>query len=385
MENFEFIVVGAGVMGGSTAYHLAKEGRRVLLLEQFEIGHERGSSHGESRIFRFAYPQPEYSRFAMQSKPLWRALEVDAGEQLLLETGGLDLADDPSGFANVREVENTLQGLHAHYETFTRAQLAAHYPQWHVGPDGIGVYSPDAGILLATKCVVVAAQTAHKFGAVVRDHERVTQLVTDGSRARVTTNKAVYEADKVILTAGPWMNDLIGDIGWRLPLRTEKEQVVYFHSAAGSALAQFRPGAFPIFLHYRTEHVYGFPDLGNGVKVGFHHAGHYINHPNEQDGVPDAGDLLRMSRYIQNFLPALDATPRNPLSCLYANTPDHDFIIDTVPNVPNVLVGSPCSGHGFKFAIGVGRALADLAVHGATAMSINHVRKLQSGQYAQAL
>ncbi len=374
MENFDYIVVGAGVMGSATAYHLARDQRSVLLLEQFELGHTRGSSHGESRIFRFAYPDKNYSRFAIQSKPLWEQLEADSGESLLLNTGGVDVADDPSGFANVHEVAATLENMGADYVMMDRARFAARFPQFHLGPDGIAVYSPDAGILFATKCVVTAANTARKFGATVRDHEAVTAIHTSANAGvDVVTNNGRYRANKIIVTAGTWMNSLIKDIDLQLPLTVEKEQVVYFNTQSDESLL---PGRWPIWLHYRTEHVYGFPDLGNGLKAGFHHAGNYIDNPDLNDGIAHAGDLQRLSDYVRQYLPSVDPIPRNPLVCLYANTPDHDFIIDVVPNRPNVIVGSPCSGHGFKFAIGVGKALADLAQHGETEMSIAHVRKL---------
>lgn len=374
MENFDYIVIGAGAMGSAAAYHLAREKRSVLLLEQFELGHTHGSSHGESRIFRFAYPDKNYSRFAIQSKPLWNQLEADSGESLLLTTGGLDVADDPTGFADVREVAATLQSLNASYEMMDRARFAARFPQFELGPDGIGLYSPDAGILFATKCVLTAIHTARKLGAAVNEHERVTALHADaGNGVDVITDKAQYHAGKVIITAGTWVNRLIKDIDLQLPIAVEKEQVVYFNTRGNKSL---QPGAWPIWLHYRTEHVYGFPDLGNGLKAGFHHAGNYIDSPDQNDGVPRAGDLQRMSNYMNRYIPGVDPTPRDPLVCLYANTPDHDFIIDIAPNLPNVIIGSPCSGHGFKFAIGVGKALADLAQYGETEMSIAHVRKL---------
>ena len=374
MENYDYIVIGAGAMGSAAAYHLARDKRRVLLLEQFELGHTRGSSHGESRIFRFAYPDKNYSRFAMQSKPLWEQLEADSGESLLLTTGGVDVADDPTGFDNVREVIATLESLNAKHDTLDRAQFATRFPQFALGPDGIAVYSPDAGILYATKCVLTAAHTAAKLGATVRDHEAVSAIHTSADAGvDVITNKGRYHASKLIVTTGTWMNSLIKDIDLQLPLAVEKEQVVYFNTKSDPALL---PGRWPIWLHYRTEHVYGFPDLGNGLKAGFHHAGNYIDSPDLNDGVAHAGDLQRLSDYIRSYFPSVDPAPMNPLVCLYANTPDHDFIIDIVPSRPNIFVGSPCSGHGFKFAIGVGKALADLAQHGETEMSISHVRKL---------
>ncbi|MDW8054420.1 MAG: N-methyl-L-tryptophan oxidase [Anaerolineae bacterium] len=371
--SYEFIVIGAGAMGSATAYHLARDGRRVLLLEQFEIGHTRGSSHGESRIFRFAYPNRDYAQLAMQCKPLWRQLEAACGETLLIETGGVDIADDASGFEAVDEVARTLAGLGAAHTLLDAAQFRARFPMFSIGADGRAVYSPDAGVLLADRCVRAMVRVARAHGAAVHEREAVRAVHPEGDRVIVETVHDRYVARAAVITAGAWVNALLTPLGINLPLRIEKEQVAYF-DACGSA--DFRPGRLPIWIHYRSAIAYGFPDLGSGVKAGFHHAGHYLDHADQNDGQPDAGDLTRLSDYVRARFPALDPTPRNALTCLYTNAPNDDFIIDALPSATNVFLASPCSGHGFKFAVGIGRALADLVQHGETSMHIQHTRRL---------
>ncbi len=374
MQQFDVIVIGAGAMGCAAAYHLAKDNQRVLLLEQFEIGHTRGSSHGESRIFRFAYPQPDYARLAMQTKPLWRALEDECGEPLLLDSGGVDIADDPSGFPQVREVIDTLTKLGARHEVLHAGQFAARFPQFRIGPEGYAVYSPDAGILRADQCVRAMARMAARHGAAIHERESAQRVHTDGDSVEVITSKGRFRARKAIVTAGAWVNQLLEASGYpTLPVRIEREQVAYFDTRGDARMAR---GQWLIWIHYRSQIVYGFPDLGSGVKAGFHHAGHYIAHPDDNAGPLNADDLRALGDYVRERFPSLDPTPRNGLSCLYTVTPDEDFIIDPLPSAPNVILASPCSGHGFKFAVGIGRALADLALHGETEMSIAHTRKL---------
>lgn len=372
-QTFEYVIIGAGAMGSAAAYHLARDGRRVLLLEQFAVGHTRGSSHGESRIFRFAYPNADYAQLAMQCKPLWRQLEAESGERLLIETGGLDLADDPEGFNAVDEVARTLERLGAAYALLDAEQVRARFPMFSMSREGRAVYSPDAGILLADRCVRAFVRLAQAQGAVVHEHEAVRAIHPEDAHVWVETAQQRYRARAVIITAGAWVNALLAGLGFALPLRIEREQVAYF-DARGSA--EFRPERMPIWIHYRALIAYGFPDLGNGVKAGFHHAGHYLNSADENNGQPDAADLERLGNYIRMRFPALDPTPRNALTCLYTNAPDEDFIIDALPSVPNVIVASPCSGHGFKFAVGIGRALADLVQHGETSLHIRHTRRL---------
>jgi monomeric sarcosine oxidase len=369
---FDAIVIGAGVMGSAAAYHLAKQGRRALLLEQFEIGHSHASSHGESRIFRFAYDNAEYAKLAMQCKPLWRELEREAGETLLLDSSQLDLTDEPAHHKDVLAVANTLAQIGASFEQLDAAQLRQRYPQWRLGNAAIAVKSPDSGILRATRCVQSLVAQAVQHGATVRECEAMTKIEDAGDEVQVTTSKDVYRARKLIVAGGAWLNGLLAHIGLSLPLKVTQEQVVYFKPLANEAA--FERGAFPIFIHWRSHDVgYGFPIIGaRGVKIGFHHD-HYEIDPNG-GRAPRNEVTQRLLAYAQRYLPDAAGAPFEPTACIYTTTPDEDFVVDVAPAHPNVIVSSSCSGHGFKFGIGIGRALADLALRGETEMNIGHIR-----------
>ncbi len=364
---YDTIVIGAGAMGSAAAYNLARDGRKTLLLEQFGFAHTRGSSHGESRIFRFAYPEIEYARLAIQCRPLWRALEAEAGEQLLVPTGGFDFADEEDGFAEVDQVSTALAALGASCETLDRSAIARRFPQWRVADAARGVFSPDAGVLRATRCVEIMIERAIAHGADARANEAVTALrATDGG-VEVVTTRGRFQARKAIVTAGAWVNHVLADVGARLPVQATQEQVVYFPPRPGET-ANFTPGPFTVWIHYRKDHTYGFPILGTpGMKIGLHHANRPVDiAAYTATPVPEITAFL--SDYIGRYLPGLSTEGFDAVACLYTSTPDHNFILGPLPTNPDIIVGSPCSGHGFKFAIGIGRALADLATHGKTEM-----------------
>ncbi len=370
-DTFDAIVIGAGVMGSSAAYHLAKDGLRTLLLERFEFAHTRGSSHGESRIFRFAYNNADYARLAMQSYPLWRALEADCGESLLEIIGGLDLAHEPAHHADVDAVADALGRVGAHFERLDAGQIRARYPQWRLGDAAAAVFSPDSGFLRATRSVQMFIQQAAKHGAVVRDREPV-QHITPGRPVEVVTDKGRYRASKLIITGGAWINSLIQFVGLQLSVRIEQEQVIYFTPLRNVEL--FQRDRFPIFIHWRDPITsYGFPIIGTpGVKVGFHHEGHYIDP--DIPRTPRDETTQGVLAYVREHLPDAAGAPFEPTVCLYTTTPDQDFVIDFAPGCEDVVICSSCSGHGFKFGAGIGRALADLVEHGATEMHIGHIR-----------
>jgi sarcosine oxidase len=373
MENrFDAIVIGAGVMGSAAAYHLAKAGQRTLLLERFEIGHTQGSSHGESRIFRFAYNNPNYARLAMQCLPLWRALEAESGQRLLEVIGGLDMTHDPAHYADVDAVADALTQVGACFEVLDAQALTARYPQWRLGDAARAVFSPDSGFLRATRCVQVMVAQAAQHGAVVHEREPAIEIIP-GQPVEVVTEQGRYRADKLIITGGAWVNALLAFVGLRLPVTVSQEQVTYFRPLGDPA--QFRADRFPIFIHWQSPTpAYGFPIVDQpGVKVGFHHEGYIV----EDLGAPRrprSETVQRVHAYLRTYLPAAAGESFEPTACLYTTTPDEDFVIDFAPGMDNVVICSACSGHGFKFGVGIGRALADLALEGATEMHIAHVR-----------
>ncbi len=367
---YDVIVIGAGAMGSAAAYHLSKDGQRVLLLEQYAIGHTRGSSHGESRIFRYAYENVQYARLAMQCKPLWRALETDAGESLLVDCDQIDFADDVDNHPRIDAIVKTLGEVGANFEMLFIDQVRTHYPQWRLDDDAVVVRSLDSGILRATRCVHAMVLQASQHDATVREREPVTKIVAEPNGAEVITTNGRYRAARLVISGGAWVNDLLMHVGLHLPLKVSLEQFAYFRPRDP---ARFLPSHFPIFIHWRDQDAgYGFPILDTlGVKLGFHFDKHFIQPDNDRAVREECSQRLRA--YVQRYLP--DAGDLfEPTTCLYTTTPDEDFVIDRVPGLPNIVFCSACSGHGFKFAVGVGRALADLVLHGTTDMQIGHTR-----------
>ena len=366
-NDFEYVIVGAGSMGCAAAYHLARSRRSVLLLEQFEIGHTRGSSHGESRIIRLSYEQPTYIRLAQAAYRLWAELETDAGQKLVFRTGGLDLSApyNPTFEACVAG----LTALHVPRELLDTAQLRRRYAQFYV-PDGtLGLYQGDAGILNPIQCVMLMAQRAAAYGAAIREHTPVRSIRLTDSGAQVATEYDVYQCRKLIISVGPWSQPFLQRIGIDLPLVVTQEQYAFFKPQHPD---KFQPDQFPVFIHYGIPQdgqridYYGFPIFGrSGVKVGEHHGGPVVTADTRSFDV-DPIRLQRLSNYVGATLPDTQGEVIDAATCLYTNTPDHHFVIDALPGFPHAVIASPCSGHGFKFSILIGRILAELAATGKT-------------------
>jgi len=371
MNHYEVIVVGGGVMGCATAYHLAKRGRRVLLLEQFAIGHERGSSHGHSRIFRLVYDSPDYIQLARAAYPLWRELESEAGVDLLLQTGGFDFADPAR--QSIEDTCATLVATGVPFELLDHAAVVRRFPQFAISERVIGLYQPDTGILDATKCVLTLSSEAQSRGAIVQDNQPVRQIQASGTEIVVRTDTAVYAADRLVVTAGSWARPLLSRVGLDLPLTVTKEQFAFFKPHDPEL---FAPGRCPIFIHHRAvgPAVYGFPMYGlRGVKVAFHNAGPAIA-PEIDDRDVDLDRLTELRAHVARWLPQGAGDILLAQTCRYTCTPDHEFIIDQHPEYPQIVIGSPCSGHGFKFGILIGSILADLTERGETSQPIERFR-----------
>ena len=271
-QEFECIVIGAGAAGASAAYQLAKRGKRVLLLEQYAVGHDRGASQGHSRIFRFAYDSADYARVAMRSLVSWRNLEADAGLKLLTMTGGLDV-----GAAGAASLEATAQGMSiagASFERLTSSELMRQFPQWRVPENWVALHSSDAGILNPTHCIEVIAGMARAYGATLLEHTIVSKLELETNT--VVTSKGSFSADKIIVAAGAWLPELMPNLN--LNLQITLESGVFFRP---KNLEMFMPERFPLFIEHRivtpemarfdAAQAYGFPVYGlPGVKIGLH-------------------------------------------------------------------------------------------------------------------
>lgn len=373
---YDVIVIGAGVMGSATAYRLARSGAKVLLLEQFALGHERGSSHGHSRIIRRSYEHPGYVRLMESAYRAWRDLEADAGVSLITTSGGLDLGK-PTG-SNVLSCCEAMRAEDVPFELLDAETLRSQFPQFHIAEDDVGVYQPDAGILNASQCVAVLTQQAQRYGAEVVADQHVERVAPDGDGVSVQAGITTYRAGRAVITAGSYLGPLAEQLGLHLQLTVTREQVMFFRPLQPEL---FTVGRFPIFIQYgditaephsdESKDFYGFPMFGlDGVKVAHHHSGAVID-PLHDEGVVQEEPVGIVRNFLKRTIPAAAGEVMLAQTCRYTTTPDHDFIVDRHPEYPQIVIGSPCSGHGFKFGALMGHILADLATQGQTEHDIS--------------
>ena len=349
---YDVAVVGLGAMGSHTALELATRGRRVLGIDRHRPPHTLGSTHGRTRIIREAYfEEPLYVPIVQRAYDLWRRLEERSGARLLTVTGGLMLgASDAEVVAGARAsaVEHGLP-----YEELSARQVRERFPAYAVPDEHEAILEPRAGFLEPEAAAEATLALAAEAGAELRFDEPVLEL--EGNALR--TARGTYVADRVVVAAGPWLPELVPGLA---ALFTAARQPLLWLDPQEPAL--FTPERFPVFVwEWKPGWAfYGFPDVGDGFKVAVHHHGE----PTTPDTVdrrlrPDDEEAIR--ELVRRFFPAGDGELREFAVCLYTNTPDEHFVIDRLPDDERVLVASPCSGHGFKFAPAVGEILADLA------------------------
>ena len=359
-------------MGGATAFHLARRGRRVLGLERFPAGHARGSSHGESRIIREIYfEHPHYVPLVRRAYELWHELERDSGERLLTTTGGLMIGPEHG-----RLVSGVLRSAAEHdipHEVLTAEQVGVRFPGFELRGGAVAVVDPRAGFLDADACVRAHLEISARLGADLHFDERVTSWKSDGDGVLVETTRGRYSARSLVLSAGPWMTALLPDLA--LPLVVERQVLVWLEP---SMHAEWYDAArCPIYLWEDAHgHMgYGFPRLAQGVKAAVFHDGDIVP---DADAIPrtvEPREIQRVRDALSHILPGVATGAfRDAKVCPFTNTPDTHFLIDFHPSFPNVLISSPCSGHGFKFASAIGELQADLIVDGRSRFDLSPFR-----------
>lgn len=375
METIEApnVIVGAGAMGAAAAYHLARRGEPVLLIEQFAIGHDRGSSHGAARITRHSYADPRYARLMPAAFRAWRELEADAGESLYFRTGGVSFS--PPGVGYAARVAANLAELDVPHWHGTGAEFHRIQPAFALPADEDVVFEPDAGLLAASRAVALQVELARRLGGGrtrVLEGTPVRRVDLDGERPAVVTDEHRIVAGRLIVAAGAWVARLIPNLP--VPVRVTRQQVLYFRPADPSP---FQIGRFPVFISKgasEEDAFYGMPDfLGLGVKTA-RHGGPAVD-PDVNSPVIGEAYRSEIRQFLRGHIPALaDAAIGLTEVCLYTVAPDEEFHVDFLPVRRDVLVASPCSGHGFKFSCLIGRVLADLATTGATELPVDHWR-----------
>jgi len=361
-SNYDAIVVGVGGMGSATAFELARRGRRVLALEQFALGHDQGSSHGQTRIIRKAYYEdPAYVPLVQRAFQRWYDLEQRVGRRLLTECGCLSIGrPDSKLLAGVR-ASAEMHGLPVEY--LDTAGLRRQFPAFRFGDDYSGVLERSAGFLYVEDCVQAHIQAARELGATILPDQPALSWASDGSGVVVETPNGRFRAGRLVLTAGPWAASLLAHWGQRL---TIMRQVAFWFGT--SQPASFRRDVFPLYICDLPEgHYYGFPMLNDlGPKVAQHYGAPELSGPAEVDRIVSTGDEERIQAFLRAHLPGVDGPRRHASVCLYTLTPDRHFILDVHPEHQQVVVAAGFSGHGFKFASVVGENLADLVEKGRT-------------------
>ena len=367
---FDAIVVGVGGMGSSTAYHLARRGKRVLGLERFGVPHSMGSSHGHTRIIRLAYYEhPSYVLLLRRAYELWREIQSQAGERLLHITSSIDAGPEDSWVFKGSWESCRLHDLP--HEVFTGAELKRRHPGYNLPPDHLALVQPEGGFLAPERCIVSYVMAAQARGAEIHGHEQVLEWEPLEGGVRVRTDRGTYEADNLIVTAGAWNGDFLDVLeGLAVP---ERQVLAWLQPDRPE---HFRPDNFPVFnLLVDEGRFYGFPVHGvPGFKFGKYFHLNETGPADEIDREPHEYDEQILRDFAGRYFPDGCGPTMDLQTCMFTNTPDHHFVIDLHPEYPQVSLASPCSGHGFKFASVVGEIMADLATTGLTRHDISLFR-----------
>jgi sarcosine oxidase len=364
--SFDVIVIGLGAFGAATTYQLAKAGARVLGLDRYSPPHGYGSTHGETRITRLACGEgAEYTAFARRSHAIWRDLERATGDTLLVQNGLLVISGagkrapahgktDFLGGTFAAARENAVA-----HERLDDAAIRARFPAFAVADGDVGYFEPEAGYCFPERCVAAELAAARRLGATLKTGETVASFTDDAHGVRVVTDRGAYAAERLVVAAGPWLPQLVPALA---PLLTVRRQVlVWFRVAADAPIEHFRPDRFPVFYWQvpREQAIYGFPSIdGATLKIATEQY-RTTTTPETVDRHATPEEIADIHRdYVAPFFPGVsDACTRSAV-CLYTCTEDTRFIVDTLPGHDNVVVASPCSGHGFKHSAAIGEAIA---------------------------
>lgn len=358
LPRYDVAIVGLGAMGSAAAWQLASRGQRVIGFDRFAPPHGLGSSTGRSRIIREAYwEHPGYVPIVRRAYELWERLERDARQALVRQTGGLVIGPVQGVLVSGALASAEVHGVPC--ERLTAEAVRRRFPALHPDDALVAVLEPRAGIVAPEAAIRAMLSQATRLGATCRTDAPVLSWAPDGDGVILRTAHERVVAGRVVLAAGAWMAEEI--TGLRLPLVVQR-QVMFWMRPTGDAAA-FGPARLPVWLWETGDGAmwYGFPDTGEGAKVARHQAGV----PTTAAGVDRTigpNDTGPLRAFLATALPGLSGPPAESAVCLYTNTPDGHFLIDRHPGCAAVLIASPCSGHGFKFAPAIGEILADLVM-----------------------
>ena len=369
-RDYEYIVLGLGGFGSAAAYWLSKRaGAEVLGLEQFELGHVRGESQDHSRIIRLSYHTPAYVELAKHAFRAWAQLEKDAGEQIVLQTGGLDFAPRVSAIP-LSNYSGSMDAAGVSYEALDAEEIMRRWPPFRLTDDIHGLFQPESGIAMAARGNAAHQRVARELGASLRERSPVEGIRPLKGEIEIEAGGVQYRCRRLVIAAGSWSNRALAPFGVQLPLTVTQEQVTYFATARP---ADFQPGRFPIWIWMDDPCFYGFPVFGEpGPKVGQDAGGREVT-ADTRTFDPDKAALGRVQDFLGKYIPSALGPIIYTKTCLYTLTPDRDFVLDAVPGHPNAVVAIG-GGHGFKFASLIGRILSELAIDGSTERNLEPFR-----------
>src|SRR5215510_4289137 len=356
MSSFDVVVCGLGVMGSAALRELSRRGLRALGIDRFAPGHDRGSSHGATRIIRLGYfEHPSYVPLLRRAYELWRELEDLSGKRLLQITGIAEIGTPEGSLIN-----GVLASVRAHslrHELLSAEELMRRYPAFELPSHYQAVIQPDGGFLAAEPSIRAMLALAKNAGAEIRTGETIRTIEPHSTGVRITTDQAHIDAGAAVIAVGPWISSMMPNL--RAPLRVTRQVMAWFAPASPDS---FQLGRFPVFLLESRHGIhYGFPLDGDGrVKIAKHHHRDETVDPETCDRTISNADESLIRAALTDHLPGANGRLARAASCLYTVAPDGDFVIDHLPGHPHVLIASPCSGHGFKFAPVIGEVLADL-------------------------
>jgi sarcosine oxidase len=371
MRSCDVAVVGLGAMGSATAYALAQRGVRVIGFDRYEPPHDRGSSHGESRVIRMAYfEDPSYVPLLGLAFEHWHRLEAATGESILTITGILE-----AGCRGAPLVQGSVTSAIEHnlpHELLTPRQVRARFPALSLPADWDCVFQPDGGVLRPERAIQLFLAAAQGLGADLRFKTAVrsVQPVDDHVEVQLESGELI-ESGSVVLASGPWISQLLPELRSQLVLT--RQPLVWFRPRDQELVRADRMPVF--FLQTRDDLIYGFPDLfGSGVKVASHLSGGYLSSADAVRQEVTQDERAHLAAVLHRYVPAASGDPYRATTCVYTRAPDGHFVLGLHPRHPQIIIASPCSGHGFKFASIFGEVIADLATTQSTDKPIDLFR-----------
>ena len=366
--NYKYIVLGCGGIGSGTAYWLSRRaGEDVLGLEQFELGHHHGGSQDYSRIIRLTYHHEDYTRLTPHTYTAWATLEEESAVQVVTKTGSIELATkDGLAQEDIETYARAMDTADIPYERFGADEVMRRYPQFRLEGEVDALWQADSGIADAIKGNAAHVGMARSYGATLLDHCGVESIHPFEGGVDVITKDGTFTCEKLLITAGAWMDRVLADVGVYLRITVTQEQVTYY---ATPNLKEFAVGNFPIFIWHGAELFYGFPIYGEvATKAAIDASGPIVT-TDTRTYEPDIEREQRVEAWLAKLIPGFLGPKLYTKTCLYAMPPDRNFVIDTVPEHPQIIFCAG-AGHVYKFASLFGKILSELAIDGQTAYPI---------------